>query len=158
MTLSDWATKWGVSLPAVAELREIMGIKDQPVILNAPVRSEAAVQQGARLKASKDGRRLWRNNNGATTDETGRLVRYGLANDSAAVSKKIKSSDLIGITPRVITPADVGKTFGLFTSYEAKRPDWIYRGTDREAAQLRWIQLVVSLGGIGKFITSEEDL
>ena len=158
MTLSDWAARWGLSDVALTELRGLMGVELPPVVVDAPAGSETGAQQRIRLKASEQGRRLWRNNNGATKDETGRLIRYGLANDSATVNKRIKSSDLIGITPRVITLADVGKTLGIFTSIEVKRPGWGYRGTDREAAQLRWIQLVVSLGGIGKFATGPEDL
>jgi len=78
------------------------------------------------------------------------MVRYGLGNDSAQVNAKLKSSDLIGITP-------VGGV-GVFTSYEIKKPGWRYAGTPREVAQLRWLELVVSLGGIGKFISDVGDL
>ena len=78
------------------------------------------------------------------------MVRYGLGNDSAQVNAVLKSSDLIGITP-------VGGV-GIFTSYEIKKPGWRYTGTPREVAQLRWLELVVSLGGIGKFISDVRDL
>jgi hypothetical protein len=84
-----------------------------------------------------------------------RMVRYGLANDSAALSKCLKSSDLIGITPHTVSAYDVGRLLGIFTSIEVKRPGWKYRGTEREQAQHAWLQLIISLGGIGRFSTGE---
>ena len=101
---------------------------------------------------------LYRNNTGAARDETGRLIRYGLANDSAAMSRSIKSSDLIGITPHVVTVEDIGCTLGIFTSIEVKRPGWVYKGAGREAAQLKWIEHIVSLGGRGQFATGPGDI
>lgn len=127
--------------------------------------SETAVQQMIRLDAVKVGVQLWRNNNGACTDNTGRLIRYGLGNDSAKVNKVIKSSDLIGITPVTITPDMVGKTIGVFTAVEVKRSDW---GTwtrfqsdgrnfnEREQAQLEFIKLVQDKGGLAGFASSIE--
>jgi len=82
------------------------------------------------------------------------MVRYGLGNDSAQVNSRLKSSDLIGITPVSVN----GNPVGVFTSYEIKKPGWRYTGTPREVAQLRWLELVVSLGGIGKFISDVGDL
>jgi hypothetical protein len=111
------------------------------------MRSEAAVQQEIRLESARRGWRLWRNNNGACMDQQGRLIRYGLGNDSAKMNAEIKSSDLIGITPVVITQEMVGQTVGVFTSIEVKREGWRYTGKGRELAQKRWIDLVVSLGG-----------
>ena len=103
---------------------------------------------------SQRGMRLWRNNTGVAFDQTGRPVRFGLSNESAQVNAKFKSSDLIGITPVVIE----GRTVGVFTSLEIKHPGWKYTGGGRETAQKNWLDLVNSLGGIGKFITSLEDL
>jgi hypothetical protein len=157
MMLSDWAARWQIPPEALHELRGAMGMAET-VPQDVAGISEAAVQQQVRLDASKRGLRLWRNNNGATMDESGRMIRFGLANDSPALSKKIKSSDLIGITPHVVTPADVGRTLGVFTSYEVKRSGWRYTGTAREVAQAAWISLVVSLGGVAKFISRREDL
>jgi hypothetical protein len=133
-----------------------MGIYDRSANGSITQKSETSVQQYIRLKSSQQGVRLWRNNNGAAYDINGRMIRYGLANDSAALSKKIKSSDLIGITPRLIQPGDVGHTYGIFTSVEVKRGDWKYTANTREQAQYAWIQLVVSMGGIGKFSTGVE--
>jgi hypothetical protein len=59
----------------------------------------------------------------------------------------IKSSDLIGIGPG-----------GQFISLECKKPGWRYRGTAREMAQLKWHQLIISMGGLAQFVTGKEDL
>jgi hypothetical protein len=118
--------------------------------------SEAAVQQAVRLETARRGARLWRNNVGAMVDDTGRLVRFGLGHDSSAVNKIFKSSDLIGITP---TRCACGATHGLFTAYEIKRPGWhLTPGDQRAQAQLAFLKLVVALGGVGRFVTSLEDL
>lgn len=152
MQLDNWAARWGVSPLALQELRALM-IPELSTIKPYPGTSEAATQQQIRIDEAKQGVLLWRNNCGATFDESGRMIRYGLANDSPAMNKKTKSSDLIGITPRVIIPADIGCTVGVFTSIEVKRPGWKFKGTDAEQAQFAWIRLIVSKGGIGKFST-----
>ena len=85
--------------------------------------SETVVQQQARLKLARIGSQMWRNNVGACVDDAGRLVRYGLANESSQMNRCIKSSDLIGITPVVVTPDMVGKTIGVFTALECKRSE-----------------------------------
>jgi hypothetical protein len=101
---------------------------------------------------------MWRNNSGACVDDTGRLIRYGLGNVSKEVNKVMKSSDLIGITPHVAQPEDVGRLFGIFTAEECKPVGWkLTPGDTRGAAQLNFINLVVSLGGIGRFISSMEE-
>ena len=122
------------------------------------MKNEAYSQQEIRLESGVLGCRLWRNNNGACKDENGRVIRYGLGNDSAKMNKKKKSSDLIGITPVIITPAMVGRKMGVFTSIEAKAPGWHFTGTDREFAQKSWIELVRGLGGVSGFATSRTDL
>lgn len=156
--LTFWARRHGVSAEALAELRGYMGVIMPGVKVDAPLHSEAWAQQQIRLEAPRRGITLWRNNNGATKDKTGRQIRYGLANDSAAMNKVIKSHDLIGITPVIVTPAHVGATLGVFTSIEVKRPGWVYEGTPREIAQLKWAELIWSAGGISKFATGPEDL
>lgn len=117
--------------------------------------SEAANQQQLRLKASRCGIRLYRNNRGVAEDERGIPIRFGLANESKAMNKEYKSSDLIGITPYIVAPYDVGRLIGIFTSYEVKRGGWVYSGRGREPAQLKWIDLINSLGGIARFSMGE---
>ncbi len=157
MILYQWAQRHGVSLAAIKELEVLFGITDVlPAPSDAPLLSEAAVQVNARLKWSKLGARLFRNNVGAFNDEeSGSFVRYGLANESTQMNKTIKSGDLIGITPVTITAQMVGYTFGQFTSIEAKHQGWRYGATEHEQAQLRWIQLVISLGGYAAFDSGE---
>lgn len=109
--------------------------------------SEAGILSDIRLEASEVGARLWRNNVGATYTPNGQFIRYGLANDSPATNKTIKSADLIGIRPILITPEHVGQIIGQFISREVKAPNWRYSGNERELAQLRWAELILSLGG-----------
>ena len=108
-----------------------------------------------RLAASRDGARLWRNNNGAGKLENGSFVRWGLANETAQMNALLKSSDLIGVRPVLILPEHVGRTLGVFVSREVKRPGWVYRGDRREQAQKRWLDLIASLGGDAAFTTGE---
>jgi len=113
--------------------------------------SESAIQQRIKLSESQKGNRLWRNNNGACEDKNGRTIRYGLGNESAQIIKLFKSSDLIGITPHIITQEDIGRLVGIFTSIEVKKEGWVYTGTSREIAQLNWLNLITKLGGIARF-------
>jgi hypothetical protein len=151
--LYRWARRHGITPQALADLLSVLGAGEPPVIITArqTADNESAVVQERRLLAAREGRRLWRNNTGAVTAE-GRMVRFGLGNDSAAVNRVMKSSDLIGITPVV---CDCGKRYGVFTAEECKRPGWKFTGTEREQAQLNFISLVTALGGIAKFTTGE---
>lgn len=106
-----------------------------------------------KLEASKKGVHLWRNNVGATYTADGAFLRYGLANESAQVNKVIKSSDLIGLRPILITPEMVGYTIGQFVAREVKKTNWRFTGTPREEAQLRFINLINSMGGNACFDT-----
>ncbi len=117
--------------------------------------SEAALQNLVKLEASNKGCRLWRNNVGAAYMKDGSFIRYGLANDSATLNREIKSADLIGIRPVLITPDMVGTILGQFLSREIKASGWKYTGTDREKAQLAWAELILSLGGDAAFAVGE---
>jgi hypothetical protein len=118
--------------------------------------SEADAQTAVRLLASKAGCRLWRNNIGAGRLENGSFVRWGLANDSEAVNRRIKSADLIGIRPVLIGPEHLGQTLGVFLSREVKAPGWRYNPREaRQHAQMAWCELIRSLGGDAEFTTGE---
>lgn len=117
---------------------------------------EAAIIAKIRLKASQKGWYLWRNNVGATYTKNGDFIRFGLANDSKEINFRLKSSDLIGIKPMKITQEMVGKTVGVFVAREIKHGKWKYAGTQREEAQLNFVNLINSLGGDAEFIADEE--
>lgn len=153
MNLEQWGIKWGVPAAALQDLRQSWGVlgRDEPP--EAAGKSEAWAQSMVRLEASQKGMRLWRNNVGALQDERGVPVRYGLANHSKQINEVLKSGDLIGIRPVLVTPVWLGCTLGQFVSREIKEPGWRYTGTEREVAQLKWLQLVNSLGGDAAFAT-----
>ena len=119
-----------------------------------PTMLESAVQQRVRLELARAGALVWRNNVGACEDRTGRIIRYGLCNESAQMNRSLASSDLIGVMPMTITPDMVGKTIGVFTAVECKHSDWhLTSGDQRAQAQKRFIDLVRSVGGIGGFVS-----
>lgn len=126
------------------------------------MKTEAQVQAETRLRAAALGWHLWRNNNGVLKDLSGRPVRYGLANDSKALNKVVKSADLIGGTPTKITPDMVGQTLLVFTSVEVKEESFNEpRSADereRYEAQLAWANLINSLGGRAYIVTDARQL
>ena len=118
--------------------------------------NEAEIQNQVRLEASELGMRLWRNNVGAGKLENGSFIRWGLANDSKAVNEEIKSGDLIGIKPVLITQDMEGSEIGQFISRECKRSDWKFNPNNpRDLAQMKWVELILILGGDAKFTTGE---
>ena len=152
--LDHWARKNNIPQHALVELRMMMGVVSTEPQSPAVTTSEAAVQNQVRLEASKVGARLWRNNVGAYLDERGIPVRYGLCNESKQMNKLVKSSDLVGIKPVIITNDLVGCTIGQFVAREVKASDWSFKGNDHENAQLTFLNLVTSLGGDAAFCNS----
>ena len=154
-SIHQWAAHHNISTQA---MRDLVTLLSAPADLHpqdaATGHSEAAGQQKIRLAAPKAGARLWRNNVGACVDDSGNFIRYGLANESKAMNKVMKSSDLIGITP--VTHA--GLTFGVFTAIECKAGDWQYKGTAHELAQLAFHEMVIGLGGRAQFARGVDDL
>jgi len=152
MNIHDWALRWGIPQQAMTEL------------INMPLpnstktkQTEGAVQTDLKLAASRIGANLWRNNNGADTLSNGLFMRWGLGNDSKNINDEFKSSDLIGITPVMVTPRHVGRIVGIFTAIEVKRGGWSWSGNERELAQWKYLQLVNSKGGFATFARSIED-
>ena len=116
------------------------------------MQNESTIQAKVRLDASKLGWRLWRNNVGVLMDSRGVPVRFGLANDSAGVNKIIKSADLIGIRPVIITQDRVGKVIGQFVSIECKSEDYKFnKNNPHDQAQIQWMELITEYGGYAKF-------
>ena len=126
--------------------------------------SEARAQQRVRVSVAEQGGMAWRNNTGATPAKCPDCgarqvpVRYGLANDSARLNERIKSSDLILAIPRVIRPEHVGTTIAQFGAVECKRPGWKYTGKGRETGQAAWLALIAKLGGYATFSTGEIEI
>ena len=108
--------------------------------------SEADTQQRIRASAYEHGLSIWRNNSGAMQDDTGRVIRFGLGNDSPKINKVWKSSDLIGIFPH-----------GLFLAVECKHPKWTKPANDRDRAQWNFILHVVERGGVAFFCNGVDD-
>jgi len=155
--IHQWAITWGVSPAAVQDLQIRLGLLSMPLNEATPGsgKSEAWTVSTLRLEASEPHKhmRIWRNNVGALKDLSGRVVRYGLANDSGAMNDIIKSADLIGIRRVLITPQHVGCILGQFISRECKSPDWSYTSTEHEIAQSNWMNLVNGYGGDASFAT-----
>lgn len=154
----QWAIKYRVPAEALAELRGIFALDGSGAMPIIAGNSEAAVQSIVRLEAARKGFRLWRNNVGALLDSRGVPVRYGLGNDSPQVNKRIKSADLIGWKPLLITERMVGSTIAQFLSRECKAPGWHYTGDEHEQAQLKWAELIVADGGDATFCTGDGTL
>lgn len=152
--LRAWALRHGITEAALTDLAAVLGVG----ATSAPGGSESRVQSEIRLAAPSYDMRLFRNNVGVLKNEAGTPVRYGLANDSKALNKRLKSGDLIGWRRRVIAPADVGATIAQFVSIECKAPGWQYRGDEHEQAQQRWAALVAGEGGYARFATGAAQL
>lgn len=121
--------------------------------------AETAIASQVSHAAAYQGLQLWRNNVGVFTDERGIPVRYGLANDSAQMNRVIKSSDLIGITPVLITPQHVGLVVGVFTALETKKSAWHFSEKDERAvAQRKFHEIVRQVGGYAGFCQSPADM
>lgn len=157
LTLTQWAIRHHVSAQALHELRIMMNTFDDgsPSQVFEEGGSERVVSKKVRLEAASKGCILWRNNVGVLKDETGAPVRYGLANDSAKMNKNVKSSDLIGIRPVLITPAHVGHVIGQFIARETKAADWRFTATEHELAQQRYLAIVIAHGGDAQFANAE---
>lgn len=156
MNIHDWAIKHQLSHVALNELFTILGtIKENtPEAVNVST-PEAIVQNDVRVLASESGWLLWRNNRGALKDARGRMIRFGLGNDNKTMNKVLKTGDLVGPKPLLITQAHVGTTIGQFAMLECKPKGWKYSATEHEKAQLNAINLVNARGGYAKFTTGD---
>lgn len=122
------------------------------------MKDESTVQQEVQIAAMHFGCILMRNNSGACTDKTGRLIRYGLGNISP--KQEFKSSDLIGITKITITQEMVGKMIGVFTAIEVKKEDWNENKKldEREEKQNNFLQWTLNNGGYAGFVNKVDNL
>lgn len=155
--IAEWAQRHGVSAEALRDLVATIA-PECPLPPPKAGTSEAAVTSRVRLEAAAKGYRLWRNNVGALLDKRGVPVRFGLANDSAAMNARLKSADWIGWRPVKITQDMVGRTVAVFVSMEMKEAGWRYTGAGREVAQMAWAQLVAAEGGEAHILSGEGTL
>lgn len=119
---------------------------------------ETAVNDHVRLAAAQNNVDLWRNNVGAVHTDDGRFIRFGLCNESKKQNELIKSSDLVGITPVLITPDMVGQVVGVFTAVETKKSNWNFSLSDKRAvAQKAFHDIVLRAGGYAGFAKTVED-
>lgn len=120
--------------------------------------SESGVSSRIRKDGAYRAIELWRNNVGVLLNKFGTPVRFGLCNDSKKLNKKIKSSDLIGITPVMITQNMVGQVLGVFTAVETKEENWTFDPKDQHSvAQKKYIDIVLNAGGYAGFATNVND-
>lgn len=154
--LHEWATRNGISAKAMQELSALLFQPDL-AYPKAPEGSlENWVQNSLRTMAPQRNSLLFRNNVGALEDKKGRVVRFGLFNDSTKMNEVMKSGDLIGGYKLLIKPEHVGQTVLQFMSIECKKPGWSFNKNDKhELAQQRWANYIISSGGIACFSTGE---
>lgn len=105
--------------------------------------SEQRIQQEIRLALGRGDVRLWRNNVGSLRDQSGRMVRFGLAPGSA---------DLIGCRRMVIGDHHVGQEVAVFCAIEVKAA-----GGRASPEQLAFIDVVRQLGGLSGVARSVDD-
>lgn len=151
LNIGSWADKWNICDEALDELYRFLW--SFPTATKNGL-NEAGVQSLVKLEASVKKCRLWRNNSGALPTPGG-FMRFGLGNESEAINKQFKSSDLIGIRPVKITEEHLGKTIGQFLCREVKAGDWKYSATPREIAQKNFIDLINLMGGDAAFANGE---
>lgn len=145
-TFLAWAERWHIPAEALTDLQQRVGLAT-PAVLDAAGNGEAWATQQVRIEAAEKRIQLWRNNSGAFQDPGGRWVRYGLCNDSKQLNARFKSADWVGVKPG-----------GQFVAREIKAPGWRFTGTEREVAQLAWIELVNAWGGDAAFATGRGTL
>ena len=138
----------------MVELRRLLAAPITSALHESDVAlSEAAVQNNVRLSCSRVGIVTFRNNSGAGKMDNGSFVRFGLCNDSPALNKQLKSSDIIGCSPVTILPEHVGKILGRFYARECKPSNWKKPSNEREFAQLRFIEMLNAHGADASFTT-----
>lgn len=153
LIVNEWAARHGVSQAALDDLKAMLTPDGAPK--HSKDRSEAYVDSVMMLEAADKNILLMRNNVGAYQDATGRMVRYGFANESKEQNKRMKSSDRIGIKPVLITPSMVGSTIGQFVARETKKEAWTGKTLNaHEQAQFNFLVLALLYGADACFANS----
>jgi hypothetical protein len=158
ISIDEWARRHNIAPAALEELKACMGVTALGAMgvpdNRDPPGSEGRQQSLVRLEAANLRIRLFRNNSGAFEDADGRVVRYGLANESKQANAILKSPDLIGWRKRLITPDMVGMVIGQACMREIKHEGWKFSPTDKhEAAQFNFLKLAIADGCDAAFAT-----
>lgn len=141
--LLDWAKRHMVSRDALEDL--VRTLNPLPTG-QATGSKETPLLRAVSLTAAGCGDLLFRNNRGvALNPDTGRAVRFGLANDSAQIGKRLASHDLIGI-----------RADGRFLSVEVKAPGWKPTPSAVNPGQENWTALIRARNGIAMTVNSVE--
>lgn len=156
MIIRTWGARHGINIAALIELERMLGVTPPDAMIIPKVEgepgSEARQQSLVFLEAAQKGVMLFRNNVGALQDKSGRLVRFGLANETEKQNKLLKSSDNIGWRELIIRQEWVGYKIAQFVSREIKHEGWVFDpNDDHEAAQATWNNLVLAAGGDAAF-------
>lgn len=152
--IKQWQLKHGISDQALYEFYKLFQPDGTP---HDDGKSESATSKTCELMSAKYGARIWRNNSGATMDENGRMIRYGLGNTSKRINDVMKSSDYIGFIPRKINADMVGQNIAQFAAFEMKKPGWKLIPSDKRGqAQAAFGSIVSNAGGIFSFISAPE--
>lgn len=157
MNFMEWAVGAGLTMAQIRSYQMALGTYDERLTCGEGA-SEAAVVKRCQVQASRMRGRLWKNHKGAAVLQDGTFMRYGLLNESKRISDEIKSSDLIGGYPLVITQEMVGTTVCQLWLVECKEEDWHYGGDPHELAQLKFLELGLAMGARATFATSEKDI
>lgn len=170
LTCDDDYTAWAIRHPQAA--KELQAIQLAGVFPPAPGEdgySEEWAQAQVRMQAARAGGLMWRNNVGALkTKEIHACpscdfrfevlrppLRWGVCNDSSKLNAVMKSSDLIGGRPLLITPDMVGRVVLQLAAVEMKKPSWKWTGNKHEQAQAAFGALVQQKGGFFMFSTGD---
>ena len=125
---------------------------------------ETNIQKLIMLAVSKAGTKIFRNNTGKAWIGESEVIRkpgVRYLDKGDVVVKNARrfhaglckgSSDLIGWTPREISPNDVGKIIAVFTALEIKTKSGRLRSD-----QSNFLQLLEQAGGIAVVARSEEE-
>lgn len=132
---------------------------------------EAKASLQVRLRANKQGCRLYKNNSGVAYDDSGRPVFFGLGNEGKKSDGKkrngppkknedIRTPDWVGWHKLKITADMVGKEVAVITVIDAKRVGFklkeSYSVGTREHGQNKFFNIVIEAGGIAGFAATPE--
>lgn len=114
------------------------------------MKDEKYVEKQILIGLSAEGCRVFKNFNGNVFTRDGTQFKVGFGDGT---------SDIIGITPKLITPDMVGKTVGVFTAIEVKKEkDGAYGATPEQLAFINTIKRKGGLAGVAYDLASAKEI